>query len=109
MDTPEELKTIETKGKKPIEYVLTDTSRFSNHVVVQHDKETFTLSFFEIQKPILMGSPEEISKRIDTIKSIPAVLISRITLLPEHFKKVISAMKDNLDHFENLESKSEKE
>jgi hypothetical protein len=77
-------------------------SRFSNYTIVQGDAENqmFTMSFYEIQKPALMGTPEEIKEVLSKTDGIPAVCVSRLIISAKHFKNLIGAMQNNLERFD---------
>ena len=83
---------------KPLRFIIPDTlaTNFSDYTLVQGDPENFTLSFFEIRKPAIIGSGEEKKAAIEKIDSIPAVCIARIVITPNHFKRLIEAMQSNL-------------
>jgi hypothetical protein len=88
--------------KKPIRFISPETvvSRFSNFALVQRDEDCFTISFFEIQKPPLMGTKEERKEAIEKLEFVPAVCVARIVATPSHFKSLIAAMQKNLEGFE---------
>jgi hypothetical protein len=93
--------------KKPLHFIMPPgvLNHFSNFTFVQNDVEnnTFVLSFFEIQKPPLMGSPEEIKKVLEGLENIPAVCVARIVVTPKHFEKLVAAMQSNLEQYENIQ------
>lgn len=73
------------------------TNRYTNFSTVQsEDNNIYTLSFFEIQKPILLGTAEEISAMIEMIDSVPAVCVSRVVMTKDHFVKLLAAMQNHI-------------
>jgi hypothetical protein len=89
--------------KKPFQFVMPEsqsTSRFCNYSVVQNDREAFTLSFFEIPKPILLGTKEENQKNLDAMEAIPAICVGRIVMTPVHFRRFVEALQKNLEKYE---------
>jgi len=85
--------------KKPLEFVMPDSvlNRFANYTVVQHESDAFTLSFFEIQKPPILGSEEERMKAAKALPAVPAVCVARIVVTPSHFKNLLDAMQANFE------------
>jgi hypothetical protein len=90
-----------TKTAKPIRCIVPPgvLNHFSNYAMVQFDGEQgiFTLSFYEIQNPPLMGTIEEKRATLEAITSIPAVCMARIILTPSHFEKLISVMQTSFE------------
>jgi hypothetical protein len=93
------------KAKKPLQFIMTEAAlnRFSNYAVIQHDAESFTLSFFDIQKPFVMGSQEEVTKAMDALEAIPTVCVARVIMTPNTFRLLIAAMQSNLERYESAQ------
>ena len=83
----------------PLEYVIPDSlvSRYATNMVVQHSEHEFVLSFFEIQSPVLLGSPEEARSRLDEMGSVRARCVARIIVAPERMPGFIQALQANYD------------
>lgn len=98
----EEEKQDSIEVSKPLEYILPEylPTCFSNHTLVQHDDDTFTLSFYEVKPPPLTGSAEEKKAALEKIKTLPAYCVARIVLTPSHFKRIVNAMQQNLQRYE---------
>lgn len=82
-------------------------NHYSNFALVDHETHTFSLSFFEIQKPPLppASSPEERKKQLKEIGGIPAVCVARIILTPQIFTQLLQAMQANLQAYETTSKK----
>lgn len=89
----------EIKKQIRFEFPETVVSRFSNFALVQRDEDYFTISFFEIQKPPIMGTKEERKKALEGLEYVPAVCVARIVATPSHFKNLVAAMQKNLGGF----------
>lgn len=89
-----------------LEFVVPDSvsNRFSNFTVVHHESEVFTLSFYEIQTPQLLGSSqEERRKEAEELTSVPALCVARIVVTPTHFKKLLDAMQENYKKYQKTQ------
>lgn len=70
-------------------------SRYATNFVAQHTRNEFTLSFFEVFSPILLGSPEENRKRLADLGAVPAKCVARIILSAEGMKELIDVLQRN--------------
>jgi hypothetical protein len=77
------------------------TSRFVNDLVIQHQHEYFTLSFFEIMQPLILGeTEEELAKALDDVEKVEANCIIRLTLPPHILRQFIDTMNASLQTYE---------
>lgn len=95
---------IISQMSKPIKWVIPDSIRtdHATHLVVQQQGSEFTLLFFELQAPVMMGTPEE---QIEAFKEIPfaeAKCIARIVMSPETIAQVTSNLVDAFSRFEAM-------
>lgn len=79
-------------------------SRYGNNVLVQAGQSEFTISFFEMQLPILLGSPEENKAKLKEMESIQAECVSKVIIPPRLVKGLIDALQIELDKFSSQES-----
>lgn len=77
-------------------------THFVSNLVIQHDPESFTLSFFETWSPLLTGTPEEMQQQFDAIDKIEAKCVARMVLTPSKMRQFVQAMSENLSNYENL-------
>ena len=99
------------KGKwLPIEYYVPDhiQSRYATNLLVQNTEHEFTLSFFELQEPFLMGeTPEEREQQVEQLKHVRAKCVGRIIITADRMPAFIDAMQKNLEkhlaRFEEIE------
>jgi len=79
-------------------------SRYGNNVLVQAGQSEFTISFFEMQLPILLGPPEENKAKLQEMGSIQAECVSKVIIPPRLVKGLIDALQTELDKFSSQES-----
>lgn len=93
----------------PIEWHIPEDlkSHYVTNLVVQHTDQEFIISFFEIEQPIVLGSPEEVKSKFKEIGKLRANCIARIIVTPKRMQDFINAMQTNFDRFPS--TKKEKE
>jgi hypothetical protein len=96
----------QTDGKQvPIERFFPEglTSRFVNNVVVQHQNDSFIISFFEVIPPLILGDTEEERERIlNSINSVKAECVARLIVSPQKMEEIIAAMSQNLQNYQKM-------
>ena len=75
-------------------------SYFVANIVVQNQPEHFTLDFFEVWQPPIIGSEAEQEKLINQLTSIEAKCVVRVILTPQRMRDMVRLMTDNLSKFE---------
>jgi hypothetical protein len=91
------------EGRKlPIEWYFPGdiTSRYATNLVVQSTEHEFTISFFEIRQPILLGDPEDRKAQLEQIKSIRAECVARIIVAGERMAEFVDVLQKRLDIFQ---------
>lgn len=99
----------ETNGVMlPIEWQLPEgtISRYANNIVVQHTEHEFILSFFEIQPPLLLGSPEEQAAKLVALGAVRAECVARIIMSPSRIQSFIEVLQRN---YENYSARTQRE
>ena len=76
-------------------------SRYANNVLVQIGPHEFVISFFEMQLPMLLGTPEENKEKLEEMESIRAECVSKIILSPELVPGLISALQTELERYQS--------
>lgn len=80
-------------------------TKVPNHFVIQHDDETFTLSFFEIRQPMILGeTDEEKQEQIEALVEVEAKCVARLVLTPTRMYNFIAAAQENFERFESKTS-----
>ena len=72
-------------------------TRFANHMLVQYDQSEFHISFFEVLPPLLMGTDEDQSKTLQSLKSIPAKCVSRIVVSKERMPVFVKGLQEHVE------------
>jgi hypothetical protein len=80
-------------------------SQYANNVLVQAGRYEFLISFFEIQLPLLPGSPEENKTKLQAMESIRADCVSKIVISPDLVQGFIDALQSELDKFSSQKPK----
>jgi hypothetical protein len=78
-------------------------SHFVSNIVVQHQADYFTLSFFEIWPPAIFGETEEEKQQaLDAMEQVEAKCVARLVLTPAKMKEFVQVMSENLSNHEIL-------
>lgn len=72
---------------------------FVTNMVVQHTPQEFIVSFFEVQPPILLGTPEENRVALSQMKSMTARCIGRYVISPDRMREFVEVLKRNLEAY----------
>ncbi len=80
-------------------------SRYANNVLVQAGQYEFTISFFEVQVPLLSGSPEENKAKLQQMRSVRADCVSKIVIPPNLVQGLMDALQTELDKFSSQQLK----
>lgn len=94
----------------PIELHTPDAivSRYTNHMVVQHDGRDFFLSFYEVIPPLLVGDEDERKRQAKDLKSIKANCVARIIIPKERMPSFLATLAKNLAQSKETEALLEK-
>ncbi len=76
-------------------------SRYANNMLVQAGRLEFIITFFEMQLPMLLGTPEENKEKLEEMESIRAECVSKIILSPELVPGLISALQTELERYQS--------
>jgi hypothetical protein len=71
-------------------------SRFANHAIIQRSPNETYLSFFEVQPPVIQGTPEQMERQRKELKSVRAVCVARLIMTDDFALKVLKMLQDNL-------------
>ena len=74
-------------------------SRYANNILVQTGQFEFIISFFEMQQPLLLGTPEENKKGLETLGEIRAECVGKIVVPHELVPAIISVLQTEYDRF----------
>ena len=87
-------------------------TRFANEFSIQVIQGVCYLGFYEVNPPLLTGSPEEISEKVESIKSLRAEGIFRVVVPLEKMQDIVNAIQTTLgqvapERLSSMESKEE--
>ncbi|MBN1580541.1 MAG: DUF3467 domain-containing protein [Anaerolineae bacterium] len=74
-------------------------AQYVNNFVVQHSDDTFFLSFWQIQQPIILGTPEERKEQVDKIDSTNARFVTQIAMSPAQMAQLVKGLQENLEKY----------
>lgn len=102
---PAKSASTEPPGKRvPLDWVVPSDikSCYATHIVAQRLENEVVLNFFEVQKPLIIGSPEKENKaEWDKIKSIEAKCVAKVIISLTEMPKFLKAMASILLPSEN--------
>jgi hypothetical protein len=70
-------------------------SLYATNMVVQHTPHEFIVSFFNVQPPALLGTPEEKAQQLEAVDSVPAQCVARIVVAARRMGDFIQVLQDN--------------
>src|SRR5690348_3816812 len=76
-------------------------SRYTNNILVQFGQFEFNIFFFEMQLPLLSGSPEENKAKLESLGAVQAQCVSKVVLSPELVPGLIKALQTELDKYQS--------
>lgn len=76
-------------------------SQYANNMLIQAGRFEFTISFFEMQLPILSGTPEDNRAKLEEMGEIRAECVSKIVLPPELVPELINALQTELEKYKS--------
>lgn len=94
----------------PLEWYIPDNIRagYATNIVVQNTEQEFVISFFEAEKPIILGPPEEAEKIMKSLESVKAKCIARVVVAPARLESFISVLQASWTRYKSarVEGKS---
>jgi len=85
----------------PIEWTIPEDiqSRYVTNALVQVGPNEIYVSLFEIQLPLLFGTPEESKAQLQQTKSVQAKCVGRFVVAPDIMPDVIKSLQAGLDAY----------
>ncbi|HSW56377.1 MAG TPA: DUF3467 domain-containing protein [Ignavibacteriaceae bacterium] len=74
-------------------------SHFSDSFVVQHQKDHFILTFYQILQQPILGTEEERIEQLKNIKQLNAKCIARIIVTPQKIEDITRVLSENIEKF----------
>ena len=69
---------------------------YATHFLVQHTKDDFTVTFFDIRPPVVMGAPKDKDRQFAELEQVTAVPQARIVIPPSRMREFVQVAQDNL-------------
>ncbi len=90
----------------PLEWYVPDhmTTTYATNFVVQQTGQEVILSFFEAEKPVLLGTTEQVEQELSRLKSIRAKCVARIVVTPDKIPGIIEALRSSASKRENKDA-----
>jgi hypothetical protein len=82
-------------------------SRAATNIIVQHSEHEFTISFFEVQQPILLGTLEEVQSQLEQIESVPMICVSRVIISATRMEGFLEVLQKNFEQYQSKLKKPE--
>src|SRR5260370_25654366 len=67
---------------------------YANNMLVQYGEYEVILLFFETMPPLIFGTPEEMKRQVESLKSVPAKCVARVSIAKELLPKIVVAIQD---------------
>ncbi len=74
---------------------------FATNLLVQRTAEAFTISFFEIRPPILLGTPDQNQETLSDLRQVVAHCVARIVVTPERMKEFVGVFHTSYEAWQN--------
>jgi hypothetical protein len=93
----------------PIEWHVGDEIKtlFATNLIVQSSEHDTKITFFDIQPPLITGTPEQIKKSVEGLKSVRANCVARIGIATAHVPEFIEALRVAHQNAFNLKNAAE--
>ena len=75
-------------------------THYSTNLVVQHTEEDFTITFWDVRPPVLIGTREEKRRQVEALGEIRPTALVRIIVSPNRMREFTQVMLDNLKTFD---------
>lgn len=85
----------------PVEWHVPEhvNSRYVDNIIVQTKKHDATISFFEIQVPPFVGTPEEVRAFLEKVSPIRAECVSKVVVAADFLPEMIQALQTAYDEY----------
>jgi hypothetical protein len=70
---------------------------YTNHFVIQSEQSVFHLLCFQLNPPMLVGTPEQVQAMASKIKSVEAECVAHLVIPSHQMGDLVAIMKDTLD------------
>ena len=81
---------------------------YASNLVAQHTEHDFTITFFDIRPPLLIGTPDDKAGQLNSIQAVKAKPVARIIVAASRMHEFVQVLQDNLKTYQ-ARSQPEKE
>jgi len=74
-------------------------THFSDSFVIQHQKDHFILTFYEIIQQPILGTEDERLEQLKKTKQLDAKCIARIIVTPQKIEDIARVLNENIEKF----------
>jgi len=94
----------------PVQWFTPDSivTRYATDMLVQQSEHEFTISFFELMKPVVLGTEAEKQKIFKELKFVRKECVARITIAPTRIEDFIKALQSSHNRFSASQKGSNK-
>jgi hypothetical protein len=71
-------------------------TKYASNLVVQHTEHDFTITFFDIRPPLLLGSADDKIRQLEGIEAVKAAPVARIVVAASRMHEFVQVLQDNL-------------
>ncbi len=82
-------------------------AKYATNMLVQRGENEYYISFFETKPPLLMGTPEQISKKASGLKALNATCVAQIIIAADKLPSFIEALQDIMKKTHSYAGKAE--
>lgn len=75
-------------------------TQYASNLVVQHTEHDFTISFFDIRPPLLVGTEDDKAGQLASIAVVRATPLARIVVAASRMHEFVRVLQDNLKTFQ---------
>ena len=76
-------------------------THFVTNIVVQHQPDFFTLLFYEVFPPPILGdTPEQRRTQLESLDHVDAICVARLIVTPEKMRDFAKVINDNVANYE---------
>lgn len=85
----------------PVKYVIPEdiVTQYTTDMVVQHSEHEFIISFWEIQRPVILGTEEERKAQAEMLKFLENRCIAKFAVTPDRMQLFAAVMKENFERY----------
>ncbi len=95
MATEDERKAIRIDCEVPPDF----PSSYASNLVAQYTEHDFTITFFDVRPPLLMGTPAEKVSQLNAVDVVKATPIARIVVAASRMHEFVQVLSDNLQSY----------